>query len=115
MAAIIRKQKCKVIEINGVEDHLHIGFSLHPDVALSRLIKDVKLATSAWIKDEELFPGFTNWQRGCSAITYSSAAVPNLKKYIENQEEHHKKEESLSELKRLLRDHGINFDEKYLE
>jgi len=34
--------------------------------------------------------------------------------YIKNQKEHHKRESSLDEFKRLLIENGIDFDEKYL-
>ena len=115
MAGVIRKNNCHVYALNGVDDHLHILFELHPAVALAYLIKDVKLATSAWIKDNGLFQDFTNWQRGYSSFTYSQDAIPNLIRYIENQEEHHKKESSIDELKRLLREKNIDFDERYLE
>jgi len=115
MAGLIRNKKCKVYEINGVEDHFHLAFLLHPDIALSRLVKDLKLATSSWIKDEDLFPAFENWKRGYSAFTYTAEAIPNLKGYIENQEERHRKEDSTSELKRLLDTHQIEIDEKYFE
>jgi putative transposase len=33
--------------------------------------------------------------------------------YIKNQQEHHKKETFEDELRRLLKEHGIEFDEKY--
>jgi REP element-mobilizing transposase RayT len=115
MATVIRNKRCHVYAVNGVEDHLHLLFSLHQSVALGNLIKDVKLAASAWIKTNSLFPGFTNWQRGYSAITYNVEAIPGLIIYVENQEEHHKKESSLEESKRLLREQGIDFDERFLE
>ena len=115
MAGLIRNKKCKVYEINGVEDHLHLAFSLHPDIALSRLVKDLKLATSSWIKEENLFPAFENWKRGYSAFTYTAEAIQNLKRYIERQEEHHRKEDSTAELKRLLNEHQVEVNLQYFE
>ena len=34
--------------------------------------------------------------------------------YVKNQKEHHKSESFYDEFKRLLQEHGIEFDEKYL-
>jgi hypothetical protein len=55
--------------INGVEDHLHILTHIHPTVALSSLIKDIKLASNTWIKQENLFPAFKGWQEGYGGST----------------------------------------------
>jgi len=55
IAGIIRHQKCVAFAVNGVEDHLHIIMALHPTVALSGLVKDIKLASSYLIKEQGLF------------------------------------------------------------
>ncbi|MFK8056180.1 MAG: IS200/IS605 family transposase [Saprospiraceae bacterium] len=115
IAGIIRKKQCRVYAINGVEDHLHLLFDLHPSLSLASMIKDIKVATNLWIKENQFFSGFTNWKRGYSAFTYSANAIPNLTRYVENQEAHHKNKSSLEELKRLLNEHNIDFDDRYLE
>jgi len=101
-------------QINGVEDHLHILSDLNPSIALSDLIKDIKISSNKFIKEQNLFPEFIGWQDGYNAFTYSYNAVPNLVRYIQNQEEHHKKATYIEEIKRLLKEHGIDYDEKYL-
>ncbi len=100
--------------INGVEDHLHIVTHLHPSVALSTLIKDIKLASSACIKNDRLFPQFNGWQDGYGAFTYSIKEKDRLIEYVKNQEEHHKIKTFKEEFIELLNEHGIQFDEKYL-
>ncbi|PKD43881.1 hypothetical protein CWD77_07680 [Rhodohalobacter barkolensis] len=47
--------------MNGTENHIHILIHLHPSVSLANLIKDIKLASSDFIKRENLFPKFTGW------------------------------------------------------
>lgn len=61
---ILKNNKCHVYRINGIEDHIHIVTHLHPIVALARLIKNMKIASSVWIKEGNIFPGFTGWQVG---------------------------------------------------
>jgi putative transposase len=68
---ILQNKKCHLYRINGVEDHLHIVTHLHPTVALSGLIKDIKVASSGYIKEKALFPDFSAWQEGYGAFTYS--------------------------------------------
>lgn len=115
IAGILKNKKCHLYRINGVEDHLHIVTHLHPSVALASLIKDIKIASSGFIKSNGLFPDFTSWQVGYSAFTYSIEAKNNLIEYVKNQEEHHKAKTYREELIELFLKHEIEFDEKYLE
>ncbi len=88
---ILKNKKCFLYKIGGVENHIHVIMSLHPTVALSGLMKDIKLATSDWIKKERIFPYFNGWQDGYGAFTYSIDAKERLIEYVNNQVEHHKK------------------------
>ncbi len=112
---ILKNKKCHLYRINGVEDHLHIVTHLHPSVALADLVKDIKLASNDHIKATGLFPDFGGWQDGYGAFTYSFSAKNNLIEYVKNQEEHHKTVTFKEELIELLKEHGVEFDEKYLE
>jgi len=97
-----------------MEDHLHILTHIHPTVALATLVKDIKLASIDFIKSEGIFPDFEGWQNGYGAFTVSQRDKDQLINYIKNQETHHKKETFYDEYKRLIEEHGIEFDEKYL-
>ncbi len=114
IAGILANKKCHVYQINGVEDHLHILTHLHPSIALADLIKDVKLASTKFIKENNLFPQFSGWQDGYGAFTYSIDRKEILIGYIKNQEEHHKTKTFRDEYVDLLREHGVEYDEKYL-
>ncbi len=100
--------------INGVENHIHIVTHLHPTVALSSLIKDMKIASSTWIKKENIFPSFNGWQDGYGAFTYSIKDKDRLIEYVKNQKEHHKRISFKEEFIELLKEHEIEFEEKYL-
>jgi REP element-mobilizing transposase RayT len=113
MTGVIKNRHCRPVWINGVRDHVHILFSLRPTVALADLVKDVKVASSAWIKEDRVFPNFFAWQEGYGAFTYSLRDEPELIAYVKAQEEHHRKMTFLEEYRKLLRDHSIEFEEKY--
>ena len=115
MTGILKNKQCHLYRLNGIEDHLHIITHLHPTVALATLVKDIKLASSAFIKDEKLFRNFDGWQKGYSAFTYSLEAKDNLIDYVKNQEAHHKSRTFKEEIMDLLEEHKIDFEEKYLE
>ena len=111
---LLKNKKCHLYRINGVEDHLHIVTHLHPTVALASLVKDIKVSSSMYIKEQNLFENFTNWQEGYGAFTYSIKEKDRLIEYVKNQEAHHHKKTFKEEYVELLTEHGIEFDEKYL-
>jgi putative transposase len=111
---ILRNKKCHLYRINAVEDHVHLLIQLHPAVALSSLVKDIKIASSVHIREKALFKHFLSWQDGYGAFTYSFKDKDKLIEYIKNQEEHHQKITFREEYIALLNENGIAFDEKYL-
>lgn len=111
---IVKNNKCKLYRINGIEDHIHIFCDLHPSVALSDFVKDIKVASSIWMKQSGLFPDFEAWQEGYGAFTYSIREKDKIINYVKKQKQHHKKETFYDEYKRLLIENEIEFDEKYL-
>ncbi|MGQ7869026.1 IS200/IS605 family transposase [Sunxiuqinia sp. sy24] len=46
---LLKNKNCRLYQINGVEDHIHIAMHLYPTIALSSLVKDIKVASSLWI------------------------------------------------------------------
>lgn len=110
----VQNNKCKLYRINGMPDHIHIFTDLHPTVCLSDLVKDIKVASNLWMKKSGLFPEFEEWQESYSAFTYSVREKDMIINYIKNQKEHHKTESFEQEIKRLLKENEIEFDEKYL-
>ena len=61
---ILKNKNCHLYRINGVDDHIHIAAHLHPSIALAPLVKDIKLASSAFIKDKGLFEIFQDGKKG---------------------------------------------------
>src|SRR5436190_19686808 len=111
---ILKNKDCHLYRIGGVEDHIHVLTSLHSTVALADLVRDIKVSTSAWIKDNGVFSKFTHWQDGYGAFTVSHDDKDAVIEYIKGQPEHHKKVSFGDELRGLLVKFGVEFDEKYL-
>jgi REP element-mobilizing transposase RayT len=114
ISGVIKKKNRKLYRINGIEDHIHIFSDLHPTVSLSDYIKDIKVASSTWMKASNNFPKFEAWQEGYGAFTYSIKEKDMVIGYVKNQKGHHKTETFYDEFRRLLTENGIEFDEKYL-
>lgn len=115
MTAVIKNHNCFLYRINGVEDHIHVLLDLHPSISLADLIKDLKLASSKFIKENNLFSGFDYWATGYYAASCSDSHKINTINYIKNQEEHHKCSTGKEELICLLEEREIKYDMKYVE
>ena len=114
MGSILTNKKCRSYAVGGVDDHVHLVFSLHPTVALSDLVKSIKVASSIWMKEHTVRNDFKSWQVGYGAFTYSSEALETLKKYVAKQEEHHKKQSFREEYIGLLEELEVEFEERFL-
>ena len=114
LAGTFINNKCFVHNINGIEDHIHFVFDLHPSIALADLVQKLKRAGTEIIKRENLFPEFVGWQNSYSAFTYAHEAKENLIAYVENQEVHHKNISYLEEVKGLYDEFDIDYNEKYI-
>jgi hypothetical protein len=55
------------------------------------------------------------WQEGYAAFTVSASAVDEVRRYIENQEEHHRERSFREELLVMLQRSRVKFDERYLD
>ena len=96
-----------------MKEHIHILTDLHPSIALADFIRDIKTASSIWLKDSDYFPNFTGWADGYAALTYSYWDKDKLINYIKNQQKHHNNETFEKEYRRLLEEHNIKIDERY--
>jgi REP element-mobilizing transposase RayT len=111
---LLKSRKCRLYEINGTEDHLHLLAQIHPGIAPADLVKIIKLSSTKHIKETGLFPDFNGWQDGYVALTHSINAKNDWSRYIKNQEELHRTKSFNTELTELLKQHQIEVDEKYM-
>jgi hypothetical protein len=83
-------------------------------LSLADYFKEVKTGSSRWLKEQAGFRRFEGWQDGYGAFTVTYSGKDPLIEYIKGQVEHHKTESLLDEYRRLLRENGIQFEERYL-
>lgn len=98
--------------VGGVTDHVHLLASLRPTHRIADVLRDLKKDSTNWVKEN--FDRSFKWQEGYAAFTVSPSAIKAVRRYIENQEEHHRRYSFVDELKELLAKAGITYDEKYL-
>ena len=111
---LINETGCKTIIVNGVEDHVHCFLGLKPTVSISELMKTVKAKSSKYINDNNFLLDRFEWQVGYGAFSYSQSHINRVYKYIENQEEHHRKKSFKEEYLKYLDEYKIPFEEQYV-
>jgi putative transposase len=98
----------------GAEDHVHILCRLSKRLDVAALIRELKRDSSKWVKDENPRLADFYWQQGYGAFSVSPSHVDALIKYIDNQEEHHRRETFQDEFRRVCKKYGVEIDERYV-
>jgi REP element-mobilizing transposase RayT len=114
MASILKDCDCSPIIIGGIENHVHVLCKLSKTRSMSSVIEDIKKKSSKWIKTKGVEYKDFYWQNGYGAFSIGKSQINTLKKYLQNQEEHHRKKSFKEEFLELLNRYGVKYDERYL-
>lgn len=112
LGGTIRGLSGVALEVNGVTDHVHILAKIRPTISVSEFMSKLKSSSSGWAKRQTA--GRFGWQARFGAFTVSESQVERVRRYIRNQEQHHRKDLFEDEFKTLLRAHNVSFDEAHL-
>ena len=112
LASTARSLGVNDVHAGGHADHVHLLGRFDPASAPSALIGQIKQATTHWLHEENVRA--FRWQRGFGAFSVSRDRVPVVVRYIQRQEEHHRKRTFREELETLLRAHGASIEEAHL-
>jgi REP element-mobilizing transposase RayT len=99
--------------VGGTADHVHLLIGLKATHCLADVLRELKKSSSVWVNEEigEVFA----WQEGYAAFTVSPTARPAAKKYIANQEEHHRAKSYREELIEMLAIAEVEYDPRFLD
>ena len=114
ISGIAKNLGCVLLDGNGVSDHVHLLVGAPPRLSISEVVGKLKANASRWINDAWRKDKF-DWQDGYSVFTVGFREVPALRAYIDGQEEHHRNESFHDEIARLLNEHGVDYDPRYLK
>ncbi|MCC6359378.1 MAG: IS200/IS605 family transposase [Phycisphaerales bacterium] len=112
LGGIIRELNGTALTVGGVADHVHILMQIPATLSLSDAMRLIKTNSSKWAH-ETLVPAF-GWQTGYGAFSVSQSNIETVRRYIENQEEHHRHVTFQEEFIEFLKRHEIEYDEKYI-
>ncbi len=114
IGGIIRGEGGTLLEIGGMSDHVHLLTKLKPTKSVSELLNRIKAKASKWVNEEKVTMRKFGWQDGYAAFSVSESQIASVRRYIRDQEKHHRRQSFQEEFRALLEKHGIDFEERYL-
>lgn len=110
----LRTKKSHLIQIGGIEDHIHILAKLTPAIAVADAVRDLKANSSRWMNDQSEITSPFEWQKGYSAFTVSYSQIDVVRTYIQGQKEHHRTKTFQEEYIEFLKRHHLEFRLEHL-
>jgi REP element-mobilizing transposase RayT len=114
IGGILNHLDCYPLIVSGVEDHVHLLSTLSRTCEPAEMVKEVKRGSSLWIKQRDVKLQDFAWQSGYGIFSIGVSQIEPVSNYIAGQEEHHRTVSFQDELRKLLREHKIEFDERYV-
>ena len=93
--------------IDGQDDHVHALIALRGDQCVAKIAQLLKGESSHWVNDQNLMPGHFEWQEDYAAFSVSETDLDRVRRYIQNQEEHHRHRSFADEYQEILAENGF--------
>ncbi|MCS7337058.1 MAG: IS200/IS605 family transposase [Verrucomicrobiae bacterium] len=114
MGGILRRRDCQPVAIGGGSDHVHLLFALGRTCEPAGIVKEVKRSSSVWLKAKKPELWDFAWQNGYGIFSIGFSQLEAVRKYIAEQDAHHRTVPFQDEFRRLLNRYQIEFDERYV-
>jgi len=114
MGGTATQHKSTLLRSGGMADRIHLLLKIHPGFAISDTVKLIKGNSSKWINENRKINARFEWQRGYGAFSVSESMSDTVKRYIANQEEHHRQQTFEAEYIAFLKKHNIDYDPRYV-
>jgi putative transposase len=113
-ASILQALESPMLAADGTADHVHILLRLGRQASIAEVVEELKKSSSKWIKSK--VPEYRDfyWQSGYGAFSIGQSGVPEVKRYIANQKEHHRKKTFQKEFRAFLGKYEVPYDERYV-
>lgn len=94
--------------INGHHEHLHCLIGLNAEMSISKMMQLIKGESAFWINKHQVTPTKFEWADEYFAISVSESIVEKVRKYIQNQEEHHSQITFSQEYETFIKNYKFN-------
>jgi REP element-mobilizing transposase RayT len=93
--------------IGGYVDHVHCLISLGTDQTIEKVMQLIKGESSFWINKSRLCGTKFAWQDEYFAVSVSESILDDVRRYIANQEEHHRTKSFAEEFEGFMKRVGF--------
>jgi REP element-mobilizing transposase RayT len=114
IGGICRGMECNPVRVGGYRDHVHVLCVLSRKVTQMKLLEEIKKQSSKWIKTKGKKYSSFYWQDGYGIFSVNPAEIEVVIKYIEDQEDHHKKKAFKEEYRTFLKKYNVPYEERYV-
>jgi len=114
IGGITRENKMKLVAAGGVEDHVHLLISMPKTLDIAKAMQLIKGGSSKWIHDTFAEHRLFEWQEGYGAFSIGISDKNRTVDYINNQAEHHRRQDFKTEYLSFLEKHEIEYDLRYV-
>ena len=98
IAAIAVKQKCSVIAIGGMPDHVHLLLQFPATLNVGFLMQQLKGGSAHFANQEMELPAPLKWRGSYAAFSVSRWDVAKIAAYIRDQKVHHAQNGTIAQL-----------------
>lgn len=114
IGGILKGIDCKLLSAGGISNHIHLLASIDKNLTIPDVIRKIKSSSTGWVRKKIRNKKAFAWQNGYAAFSVGKYQVEQIKNYIKNQQNHHRKIGFEDELKLFLDKYGIPYEERYL-
>lgn len=114
ITGIVKNRGHKLLAINNEPDHMHILISFTPTTNLAKLVQEIKAVSSKFINENRWIKQKFSWQKGYGAFSCCHWHIDKMKRYIQNQEEHHRRSTFEKEYLAFLKKYGVEYNDIYV-
>ncbi|MDF1739774.1 MAG: IS200/IS605 family transposase [Verrucomicrobiales bacterium] len=114
VGGVAKTLACFPIQIGGTADHIHILSTLDRSICVADFVKETKRVSTDWIQKQNRGLAQFHWQAGYGVFSVSESNCEVVTKYIQNQEEHHRKTTFQDEYRIFCEKHAVKVDERYV-
>ena len=93
MSAVLQRLGVRYVVVGGIENHVHLLGDFPVSKAVSVIVRDVKVATSMWLKQCRAEYARFGCQGGFGYRSVSADLYLQVKGYILHQRRHHEKKD----------------------
>jgi REP element-mobilizing transposase RayT len=97
-----------------VEDHVHVLATLSRTCTAAEMVKEVKRGSPLWAKERDALLQDFGWQNGYGMFSIGASQIEDVRRYIAEQEQHHRKLSFQDEFRLLLERYELAYDERYV-